>query len=507
MSAQASAWHPGSSGSADFSNIRTLASLRPAMSDGQPELGRRDFLRGCIFAAASAAVPVRLAAQSPPAVHLAAAPASANLVMEHGFDTSVWAYNNQIPGPLLRYRQGDTLNVTLENQLSEPTTVHWHGLRVPVAMDGVPHISQKPIAPGASHSYSFALEDAGTFWYHPHMNSSRQVGKGLHGVLIVDEAQPPDVDRDVLWVLDDWRLTNTAELADFSPNLHDASHNGRLGNVVTVNGTVNEQFFVRSGERLRLRLANVANARTFALNFEGLSPWVIALDGHPVEPHRPENGSVVLGAGQRTDLIIDVLGDPGSESMVLDDAYGQRHAFRLMRLIRRDDEPLALRAEGPPPALAPNPVSEPVLDGAIRHRIVFEGGAMGGLDGAELNGEFKTLAELAQLGKLWATNGQVPDDVHFDKPLLSLDLGKTYILELSNRTSFEHPVHLHGHAFRVIAQNEVPIPRPVLRDTVLIKPGDMQEIAFVADNPGKWMLHCHILEHQEFGMASVIAVA
>ena len=470
------------------------------------EISRRRFLQGCACAAVSAYAPVQANLSPLRSERIVASPATTNLVMDPGYDTSVWAFNGQVPGPLLRYRQGETLRLEVENQLSEPTTVHWHGLRVPNSMDGVPHLSQKPIQPGAAHLYEFELKDAGTFWYHPHFNSSEQVGMGLHGVLIVDEADPPKVHRDVLWVLDDWRLTDDAQIAPFSKNLHDASHNGRLGNVVTVNGTVDDVFAVRSGERLRLRLANVANARTFALNFEDLAPWVVALDGQPVTPHQLQNDPVVLGSGQRADLVIDMTGEPGSEFRVVDNAFGSDFAYRLMRIVYDKDNALQSRLPKEPDALAPNPIPEPDINNAIKHRVVFEGGAMGGLDGAYLNGEFKSLRDLAQLGKLWATNGKVPDNVHFDPPLLSLDLGKTHVFELSNQTAFEHPVHLHGHTFRVISRNNEPLQKPPFRDTVLIQPDETQAIAFVADNPGKWMMHCHVLEHQHSGMTAMVSV-
>ena len=435
-----------------------------------------------------------------------AGPAMARLVLDLGPETAVWAFNQQVPGPLLRYRQGDILSLEVENQLKVQTTIHWHGLRVPVGMDGVPFLSQKPIEPGTTYHYEFQLHDAGTFWYHPHIDSSQQIGRGLHGVLIVDELESPQVDRDVLWVLDDWRLNQDAQIAPFSDNMRDASHNGRFGNVITVNGNIGEEFFVRAGERLRLRLVNVANSRTFALTFQDLNPWIIALDGHPVEPTSVQNDLIVLGAGQRTDLILDVTGKPGEITTVVDSALGIDFAYELMRLVRNSDSSLPLHSRPAPPALLQNPVSTPDIANAERHQVVFEGGAMGGMSGAYLNGEFKTMRNLAQLGKLWAVNGKIPDNVHTEPPLLTLELGKSYILELVNRTAFEHPIHLHGHSFQVIRNNGRQLKNPPIRDTVLLQPGEDQEIAFVADNPGQWMFHCHILEHQETGMTSVIAV-
>ena len=295
---------------------------------------RRRFLQASATAATVAILPLESSSSQSIPTKLVASPADAALVLDHGPVTKVWAFNETVPGPLLHYRQGDTLSLMVENQLDQPTTVHWHGLRVPIGMDGVPHLSQKPIDPGDSFLYEFELEDAGTFWYHPHFASSQQVGMGLHGVLIIDEYEPVAVDRDIVWVLDDWRLDQDAQILPFESNMRDTSHNGRLGNVVTVNGSIDEKFEVHPGERLRLRLVNVANARTFALNFKDLEPWVIAVDGHPINPRRLDQSLAPLGSGQRMDLILDIAGSPGEVSSVIDQAYAPNFAYELMQLVR-----------------------------------------------------------------------------------------------------------------------------------------------------------------------------
>ncbi|MEM7043410.1 MAG: multicopper oxidase domain-containing protein, partial [Pseudomonadota bacterium] len=232
---------------------------------------RRHFLKlstaaiGNVMAAPLASPPARAEA----GVDLRAGPARVSLVGAGYPETDVWAFNDRVPGPAIRAIQGERLTIDVTNDLAEPTTVHWHGLRVPVGMDGVPVLSQPPILPGETFRYAFDVLDAGTFWYHPHINSGEQVGRGLHGALIVEEKQPPAVDRELIWVLDDWRLDPEAAIAPFG-NRHDASHGGRIGNSATVNGTIPDNETVRSGERLRLRLINAANARTFGLDFRDL---------------------------------------------------------------------------------------------------------------------------------------------------------------------------------------------------------------------------------------------
>lgn len=142
----------------------------------------------------------------------------------------VWTYGGSVPGPQLRVRQGDQMRVAVSNQLSQPTTVHWHGLRVPNAMDGVPHLTQHPIPPGGRHVYEFDLPDAGTYWYHSHFQSSEQLDRGLYGTVVVEERDPVPVDRDLTWVLDDWRITPAGWISETFGNAHDMAHAGRIGN-------------------------------------------------------------------------------------------------------------------------------------------------------------------------------------------------------------------------------------------------------------------------------------
>lgn len=427
-----------------------------------------------------------------------------------GPPTRAWLFNGQAPGPVLRARQGEMLTVEVDNQLPEPTTVHWHGLRVPVEMDGVPYLSQPPIKPGERFTYRLPLEDAGTFWYHPHVNSSEQVGRGLHGLLIVEE--PPEVaarlgaDRDIAWALDDWRLDQQAQIAPFG-GFRDKSHGGRFGNVLTVNGTYLTRTDLRAGERVRLRICNVANAQSFHLRFTPFDPWVIALDGHPIAPRRLGDGGLWLGAGQRADLILDVDLDPGASARIIDDAYGPDQAFEVMTWRVSEEPPLRDQPPAPPEALPANPLPAPDLTLARSHKLLFEGGAMGGLQEAMMGGRMMSMRDLAEAGRLWAINGAVPDDIYNAPSLLSFTRGETQLIELENRTAWRHPIHLHGHSFRVLTGEGGSIADADTRDTVLLQPEETARIAFVADNPGKWMLHCHVLEHQASGMMGVVEVS
>ncbi len=432
---------------------------------------------------------------------------------------NVWSYNGAVPGPELRVRQGERLRAVLENGLDEQTTIHWHGVRVPNAMDGVPHLTQAPVEPGQSFVYDFVAQDAGTFWYHPHQRSFEQVGRGLYGPLIIEEAEPIKVDRDVTWMLDDWRLDDEGQIGGGFGSRHDAMMAGRIGNTTTINGKVPEPFKVRPNERVRLRLINAANARIFGLDFAGHKPVVIAIDGQPVEPHEV-NGPVVLGPAMRIDLIVDMTGAPGSRAIVNDTFY-EGLEYQLTRIEYSDaslrDRPLSTSV-----TLPPNPLAEPVLDAAQRHEVLFGGGMMGMMGGRRVGGTASSGSSGAMAGGMMSRNGSrggmmgggmmgwtvngVSATGHVHEPMLTIPRGRTAVLNLVNDTAWWHPIHLHGHSFRVISRNGAPTRHKEWQDTVLMPPQETAEIAFVADNPGDWMFHCHILEHQAAGMMAAIRV-
>ena len=177
----------------------------------QPAISRRSFLAGAASVVAASLPRVAYAASTPiREFKLTAAPARWPIVGKPHPETEVWCYGGRIPGPEIRVRQGEPVRIIVENKLEQDTTVHWHGIRLPIAMDGVPGLTQPPIRPGASFTYEFTSPDAGTFWYHPHANSLQQLGRGMAGALIVEEAEAVPVDRDMLWMLSDWRLTSGA---------------------------------------------------------------------------------------------------------------------------------------------------------------------------------------------------------------------------------------------------------------------------------------------------------
>jgi FtsP/CotA-like multicopper oxidase with cupredoxin domain len=469
------------------------------------EIPRRTFLTGSAGLALTAALPFgSVLGSGVREYRINAAPGRAHLVGGKHPETAVWSYNGKVPGPEIRLRQGERLRVSVTNQLKEETTVHWHGLRVPNPMDGVPHLTQKPINTGETFVYEFDVPDAGTYWYHPHQRGTEQVGRGLYGPLIIEEREPIKVDRDIVWVLDDWRLLKDAQISDDFGNFHDISHNGRVGNTVTINGRIPDIFNVRAGERIRLRLINSANARIFGLDFADHQPKIVALDGQPVESHDPPNGRIVIGPAMRVDIVLDMTSKPGKRFRVVDNFY-KGLEYRLLDIVY-GTEPLRDRPLETDMAIAANTMPEPQIADAEHHDVTFGGGMMGGMQMAMMGGKRMDMRQMMHNGMAWSINGVVATG-HVMEPLLTLKRDRTYVLKLNNDTAWHHPIHLHGHSFRVISRNGKPTAQREWQDTVLMSPREKAEIAFVADNPGDWMFHCHILEHLAGGMMGVIRVA
>jgi FtsP/CotA-like multicopper oxidase with cupredoxin domain len=481
--------------------------MKDAMGTEQRySLSRRSFLLANCSLTLASQLPPALADQ-PREFRLKAFPSSASLVGGNYPRTAVWAYDGTVPGPLLRLRQGEPVRIVVTNALDQDTTVHWHGIRLPNNMDGVPGLTQPPIKPGESFTYEFTPPDAGTYWYHPHANSLQQLGRGLAGALIVEERKPMMADRDLLWVLTDWRLNAEAQISGGFGNMMEAGMAGRVGNTVTLNGKVPEQETVRAGERIRLRLVNTALARIMALRFEGHNPVIVAIDGQPCDPHEPKGSRILLGPAMRVDVVLDMQGEPGRRYRVIDDFYDGL-SYWLTELAY-DDRP-ALRAHplAAPVRLASNPLPEPDIANAVRHQIRLEGGMMGGgmmgMGGMGMGGMMNMGDEPS-----WSMNGtSMSGDGHAGMaPMISFQRGRSVVLTLRNETAWWHPMHFHGHSFRILTRNGSPVPHRQWGDTVLLQPKETVEVAFVADNPGDWMLHCHVIDHQTSGMMTVLRVA
>jgi len=366
-----------------------------------------------------------------------------------GLGNTGLGYDGIAPGPTLRVRRGDELRVRLVNELAAPTSVHWHGIRLPNAMDGVPQLTQPAVAPGASFDYRFRPPDAGTFWYHAYIVG--QTDRGLAGAFIVQDTQPVDVDREIALLL------TTSAAADGPP--------------VLVNGSAGPDIAVKTGERLRLRIVNATTARGLFIRLDGHAVRVMAIDGQPAEPFLARDSRVGLGPGNRIDLFIDTTGDAGAMAPLvaapLTDAKAERPIARLV-YERGGPARAGRRSE----SLPPNPLPAHI---DLRNSLKAE---------------------------LLLANAKALDPA--GPPLFTVKRGRAVTLANRNSGSHPHVMHLHGHSFRVLDRLDDGW-KPFWMDTLVV--GDqIERIAFVADNPGKWLIECAALERQDGGTAVWFAV-
>lgn len=410
------------------------------------------------------------------AFDLGAAPATISLL--DGRPLHVWAYNGQVPGPTFRIRLGERIRITFANRLPVETTVHWHGVRVPNVMDGAAGVTQPPVPPGGRFVYEFVPKDAGTFWFHPHIRSSEQVERGLFGVLVVDDPEPPPYSRDVVWVVDDWRLASDGQIDPRFNTPHDLAHDGRWGNVVTVNGRTTEELVVRPGERVRLRLVNTANGRVFRLDWAGLDATIIAVDGMYARAPVAATG-FELSPGNRLDVDVRI---PATGRWVVTDHFG-RNSFPVAT-IRADGAPVAT-PDFPPPTGARVPAWREAATLAPTKEYALD---------ARRGGPF---------GLEWMLGDDGPHAHHAGTVLPRSQFTK---LRFTNRTYRLHPMHVHGMFFKVLARNGAPVDEPFWRDTALVHARETVDVGMVPLDVGRWMLHCHVLEHQEAGMMTTVEV-
>ncbi len=472
--------------------------------------------------ACSAGKASRVTSQRPSITHigaqsvsLVAAPARVRLVPDSRGETPVWSYGGSVPGTRLEVQQGATLDIAFRNGLSDPSTIHWHGIRITNAMDGVPHLTQPPVNPGGSFHYAFTVPDAGTYWYHPHLGTPEQLGRGLYGALIVHEAEPPAVDRDLVWLIDDWRLDGKAAIVEDFYSWSDVAFNGRIGNTVTVNGMEHYAEPVKRGERIRLRIINAANGRLVSLAFGKHPLWLIALDGQPldrVQRVSPEQ-DVFLGPGQRADVVVDMNGAAGERFHVMDRLYRDRAYPVASFQYGVDGSPktsATISSRRAPDPLPPNSIQEPDRINRQHVQIVMDGGMMRAPSvpwTARVARRLRRWAGAREADPTWSLNGRAHMAHGPAHPFEFVsNYGQTMHITFENRTTKWHPMHLHGHSFRELTRNGIPIPMSPWRDTTMVAPRETLDIAFVADNPGDWLIHCHILEHHAGGMGTQFRV-
>jgi len=445
-----------------------------------------------------------IGAESVVSLQLRAAERQLSLPCFDGKSLPLWTFTGAAQPPVVRLRLGQRLNTHLVNGLTRPgehVSIHWHGIRLPNDQDGVPYLVQPPVEPGESYDYSFVPPDTGTFFFHTHCNSAEQLGRGLFGVLIIEGDAPEPYDADELVVLKDWRIDEAG--TGFLPFLtqEGAGKAGTFGTVRSVNGAILPDIPLPASADVRLRIVNVDPTRLTEIGIEGAEAAVVAIDGIACPPFPLRSWR--MGPAMRADLIVRTPADGGTATLV---DYFAAKPVPLARLVAQGPA----RRQGPfdPAPLAAGRIPPPDLANATRFPITFSATATGAAV-ADLVADVAPLGPLClSESNLWAINkASWPSDMHqIPPPMTTLERGKTYIFELRNVTPHMHPIHLHGHSFSVLKSNRRDLPEHHA-DTVLLLPKERMEIAFVADNPGKWMLHCHIIEHQETGMMAWFEVA
>lgn len=459
--------------------------------------------RGFLAASAATVLAPRLAAAVPAAASpiLLQAQETRFRFPGRSADTTLWSYGGSWPAEV-RLRRGETANLLLRNHLKDHTAIHWHGVRVPLAMDGVPYVTQDPVKTGQEFLYTFAPPDPGTFFFHPHCMTVEALGRGLAGALIVEDPREDGLfDLDKTLVAKDWRVSGDGSYLTFMTD-RGAARAGTFGTLRTVNGGAAPLIAAAPGARVRLRLLNVDVSRIMTLGAEGAKVAVVATDGNACTPFAVDGWR--LGPAMRADLALTMPAKAGAR-VVIHDVWGQ-DPFPLATLVA---EGAPRRGDGAALVLPAAELPEPDLGAAEVFPLSLQAGVSDpALDAWLKDNRFGDEALCRSERLFWAINGKAWPAMDMDKrpsPLAELKAGRSYVAEIANHTQHPHPVHLHGHTFQVIQSSRGPVRRH-WADTVLVAPDERVRIAFVAGEPGDWMLHCHIIEHQETGMMGYVRV-
>ena len=420
-------------------------------------------------------------------VTLVAAPARLSLLP--GKSTEAFAYNGTVPGPTLEFKEGDRVIVHFRNELPVPSTVHWHGLHLPFDMDGSPF---HPVPPGGTHDYIFTIQPgtAGTYWYHPHPHHStgHQVARGLYGAIIVraaDDPLPASLEEKLL-VLSDNRFAEDGSVAFTDPHSLPGRidfENGREGDVFFVNGKIMPTVHIRSGEVQRWRIVNASAARIYRLAIPGHRFLHVGTDGGLFE-HPVEVGELLLSVGERAEILVRGSAAPGTKTVLQTLPYDRYVPQTKPPDWSRPRDLLTLEYS------AQAPIAPVALPRTLRQVPPLDTTAVSAI----------RVVTLSQ-GMI---NGKLMDPDRIDVDAL---LGKTEIWVVENIVGMDHPFHLHGFQFQVLDRDGVPEPQRQWKDVVNVpKHQTARFIVRYDDFPGKWMFHCHILDHEDHGMMGVLQV-
>jgi FtsP/CotA-like multicopper oxidase with cupredoxin domain len=408
-----------------------------------------------------------------------------------GVDTEALGYNGSTPGPMIHARVGDRVIIHFHNDLDDDTTVHWHGLRISDTMDGSPAI-QEPVRPGGEFTYDFVVPDASTFWYHSHVGTEEQIERGLYGALVVHEAVPPTVDRERIFVLDDVKLSSNGQVAPALTSGPDVGR-GRYGNVLLTNGQTTPVTATAARNAVeRWRLVSAANARPLRVRVDGAVWQVVGTDGGLLpEPYSADE--ITIAPGQRYDLEVR-MEDPAAGAAQLVTTVltavsdgGVEDRDYTLAAVTLDGE-VAAR-----PAWVAPAVTLPRTDVTAAQSFSWMlSGALGDA-GVEftING---------RVGTGHGSHTGVHDIIE------RVPQNTPVRITLRSNVSPEHPFHLHGQFFQIVAPAARAQAEPGLKDVVRVRGAEAVTVLTYFENPGQWMVHCHIAEHAERGMMSELVV-
>jgi FtsP/CotA-like multicopper oxidase with cupredoxin domain len=414
-------------------------------------LNRRELLTGLGAAVLGPAMPAIAFAEDRPSLALRAK-AHAIALRPGGPDTPIWSLGGLTSDPTLRFKRGDAIEVTLGNELPVPAALIWRGI------DGVPTAEplavRKPLAPGARETVLVPLRHAGTFLFDLRLLGDGQARPSPVRALIVGERETVSVDRDEVFLIEDWRLR--ADGTAIAPGIDPASTTP----LYTINGSPTLDIPVRTHERLRFRFINGLQRNVIAIKLEGVDVRVMALDGQPCEPFPPRNGALVIAPGGRVDAFIDATAPAGSTSLIL--LHDGKEARPIARLLGSKDPPIRGTPLAAAPALPSNGLPAQLdLKNALRIDLSLGGPQTGWVAPAA----FTTSAP----------------------PAFGTKAGRTVVLALTNRSDIPTVFHLHGHHFRVLDRLDDGW-KPFWLDTLAIEAGQTQRVAWSAEYPGRWLI-------------------
>ncbi|MBV8447804.1 MAG: multicopper oxidase family protein [Hyphomicrobiales bacterium] len=473
-----------------------MARNRPSLS---PLPSRRETVLGLCVAASLVGKAARAQSEPTPEPRkLRAAATRWALRPPPAKQTDVWSYDGTLPGPVLHARQGDELALELENGTPAPTSFHVAGMRLPNALDGIPGLTGQALAPAGRSLLRLPIHDAGFFTFGPAAPGTafEQSARGLGGVLLVADAKDPEVQADVLLVLKDWQIEPSGALKEDFTDPAARAGAGRLGNVFTIGGLGESRTLsLAPGTRFRVRLANSCNARIVPLRFEGMHPTLIGVSGQQSAAFTPLHGEMLLVPGGRFDLVCDLPIDarPNAEATIRAPIGS---GFALLT-VKFSEEPIGSRPPLPEIGWLSDNGLPAFIDLSHATRIDCE------ITRSVERNDARALASVDP-GKLWAINGKSGD--FSGPPLFSVKRGTPTVVALANNSDVPIVMKLNGHVARLLHPHDDGWV-PYWVDVVLVSPRNTERLAFVADNPGRWLLGGRILEHLaggQFGWFEVV---